>query len=341
MHLQSIAKFRGVAIVFVLASHCYPLAGLSFVSYTDRFLQTLITGGTSFFVFISGFLFYHVFFPRYGFRKFMRGKARKLVIPYLLLSIPPIIVLLHANARAQNLDWVHAYALPIVKSYALGWAHTTYWYIPFVMAMFALSPLHYRFVTLRLSTQLAITAVLFVVALFVQRPLEPGFIPQALVYFTPVYLIGILCAMHKDAIWAALKGREVILVALALAAAVLEVAVGRHGNYNKNPFDYGGVDLMLVQKTILCIAMMVWLHRFEATKNRTLDLLAATSFSLFFINPYVISFLFKIKLHFGLTGLTPWAAFCVASVLVVLFSVSIAVAVKKAVPKYSAYLTGY
>jgi uncharacterized membrane protein YozB (DUF420 family) len=64
--------------------------------------------------------------------------------------------------------------------------------------------------------------------------------------------------------------------------------MGDIGNYHKDMFIYDGIDLMLIQKIMLCLFFMVWLHRFEDHRNIVLDTLAETSFAIFFLHGYAI-----------------------------------------------------
>jgi len=71
MHLRSFEYFRAVAIVLIVIGHTYDISGWQIDSFGDRVLANLISGGTSLFVFISGFLFHHVFYPKFVYRKLM------------------------------------------------------------------------------------------------------------------------------------------------------------------------------------------------------------------------------------------------------------------------------
>ena len=51
-------------------------------------MPALITGGTAYFVFISGFLYRQVFYGRTSYGAFMRKKALYVGLPYLVLATP-------------------------------------------------------------------------------------------------------------------------------------------------------------------------------------------------------------------------------------------------------------
>src|SRR5690606_16340567 len=87
-----IEYFRAVAIVLIVCGHTY---ALSWTHFADEDPQTrvtwlnlipaVITGGTAYFVFISGFLYRQVFYGRATFGEFMRKKALYVGLPYLVL----------------------------------------------------------------------------------------------------------------------------------------------------------------------------------------------------------------------------------------------------------------
>jgi len=59
--IKSIEYFRAIAIILIVAGHLL-LAGIESSYLFELAIQNIIFGGTTLFVFISGFLFHHVFF---------------------------------------------------------------------------------------------------------------------------------------------------------------------------------------------------------------------------------------------------------------------------------------
>ena len=97
VYLNSISYFRAIAIIAIVAGHCFDAAGIEFDSFLSRLMSTIVTGSSSLFVFVSGFLFHHIFCQKFAYRPFIRSKFHKILVPYLLLGIVPIIgfVVLH------------------------------------------------------------------------------------------------------------------------------------------------------------------------------------------------------------------------------------------------------
>ena len=56
-------------------------------------IRNVLTGGTALFVFISGFMFHHVFFDSFKYQKFVMAKVKNVLVPYLILASLAIAVL--------------------------------------------------------------------------------------------------------------------------------------------------------------------------------------------------------------------------------------------------------
>ena len=65
MYLNIINHFRAFEIIFIVLGHCSGLANFTFDNAYSHTFENFILGGTTFFVFISGFLFHHVFYGKF------------------------------------------------------------------------------------------------------------------------------------------------------------------------------------------------------------------------------------------------------------------------------------
>lgn len=59
--------------------------------FYNKVIYNFINGGTGMFVFISGFLFYSVFYKKFEYKNFIKKKFQNVYIPYLLLSSITIV----------------------------------------------------------------------------------------------------------------------------------------------------------------------------------------------------------------------------------------------------------
>lgn len=351
--LNSFSYFRAVAIILIVAGHCFELMAVNKNTQLEKLLFSLIDGGSALFVFISGFLFYHVFYKKYNFIKFVKHKFIKIFIPYLVIGIP--ISLFYV---LKQKTWYSGFFLPdgigIFNTYIepLFWYIVTgkmlgpYWYIPFIMLMFMLSALHIRFIELSLKNQLVITLIFTVMATIVHKPAfdQPSTFPL-IIYYTPFYLIGIMCSMNKESIYLTLKGKEYFLVLALIIFAYGESFVGSSGNFTRDFFLFNHLNLMLfqnfmlVQKIILSIFFLIFLHRFEHKNFRSLKVVANTSFAIYFLHIFIILAINKLNLQSLFDD--SWIRF----LLLVLFNISIctffALGLKKVFGAKSSYLIGY
>ncbi len=353
MYINSLNYFRAIAILFIVAGHCLGISDFSFSTIGSKTIYNIIAGGTTPFVFISGFLFHHIFSKNFVFKTFYLKKIKFVFLPYVLLALIPILLSVFAKDHTATTPNYYSptgqglfsqYLIPILKHYATGSMFIGYWYIPFVMIVFACAPLHIRFINLSTQTKGTITAILFIIALFIHRPLlytSTIAIFQAVLYFTPVYFIGILSSENKELIYKKFKNKEIYVLLLVIGIALAQTLIGKEGSYNKLPLHYDGIDLMLLQKSILSIFFMVWLHRFERKKIKVLKSLADASFGIFFVHCLVIIVVIKTKklLHFSFPPNNPLIYILIVCGIT-LFSFAIVHVIKKITPKYSRYFIG-
>jgi len=348
MFVNSINHFRAVAIVIIVAGHVYAMKGQLGDNLFEAIFVNITVGCTSLFVFISGFLFWIVFYKNYKFQKFIKSKAYNLLIPYSILSILPILFLFTKDPSTWNQFFapsgegiLQEYVKPFSLYYLTGNFMVAYWYIPCIFIVFAMSPIHLSFLKMNNIVQISIIFILFLISLFIHRPVDNINIIHSVIYFTPFYLFGMWCALHRDMIYAFFEKREIFLFIIVILLATIQALMGDVGNYHKEIFAYDGIDLMLLQKITLCLFFMVWLHRFENKRHFILDVLAKTSFAIFFLHPYMIFLIaglqpnvaapmhFEAAYYFAL--IIPVIAICVASALLA----------KRLLQSSSRYLIGY
>jgi surface polysaccharide O-acyltransferase-like enzyme len=108
MYLQSIHNFRALAILIIVMGHMYAYGLMSEDAITLTIINFL-TGATALFVFISGFMFHHVFFDSFKYQKFVMAKVKNVLVPYLILSSLAIAVL---YTREGGFFRFHFYGVP-------------------------------------------------------------------------------------------------------------------------------------------------------------------------------------------------------------------------------------
>lgn len=341
MHLSSINHFRGLAIFIIVAGHCMELADFHYVSVYGVTLSNLVTGGTSLFVFISGFLFHHVFIKNFHYVTFMLKKVKYVLLPYIIMSFLPLLYVAYfGNLAGVDLsDKVFKFCYGLFTGYLLP----AYWYIPFAMILFLISPFHIWFVRQNKSSKIMITVALFFVSLFLHRAGKTVGVPviQSVVYYTPVYLLGILVSEFKHEVFKFLERKVLLLFGLTVLIALIQSFIGHEGNYCKDPFVYGGIDLMLIQKVLLVLFVWALFMKYEGREFKLLDLFAKNSFGIFFLHAILLMIYTKVK---DLTGYTfegnSFFNYLLVSLTVFITSYYLVVLIKKVIPGYSRFVIG-
>ena len=152
MRLNYFDNFRAAAILFIVAGHSYSLWYID--SLPEKLMANIITGGTSLFVFISGFFFHHTFYKKFEYREFIKKKIKNVLAPYLILSTLAFFIIIITLEKGffqidgYSSDFLEYFSLYSKYLYS-GRVLTAYWYIPFIMFTFALSPIFLKFIELR------------------------------------------------------------------------------------------------------------------------------------------------------------------------------------------------
>lgn len=147
-------------------------------SFYGKVFANLMTGGTTFFVFISGFFFHHVFYQKFQYKQFILKKVSNVLLPYTLLTIAGIVCFVfylghppHADTFITNqLNNWHQYIRLGILYWGTGSILDAYWYMPFIMIIFALSPLFIKQIQLPTKVQVGLFLFLLCISSLVYRP---------------------------------------------------------------------------------------------------------------------------------------------------------------------------
>ena len=78
-----------------------------------------------------------------------------------------------------------------------------------------------------------------------------------------------------------------ISISIAFFQAVFEPEI--IGNFHKPAFEIGRFDILILQNIGLCLFFMVFLDKFEKVYYKIIDLVANSSFAVFFIHPIILA----------------------------------------------------
>lgn len=350
--------FRAIAIVLIVTGHAFDLAWTRASSEHSLdsipllgFVSALVNGGTIYFVFISGFLYRHVFYERVGYGEFMRKKALHVGLPYLLLGsslaiLQMLISGFHVTIMKHGLYLGENPFVDLLVQLATGAMMTGYWYIPFIFVIFLASPLFDRFAGLGPARQVAILVLALVVALWVHRPFENLNPVHSAAYFLVAYLFGIVMCQHRHRIMPVLRSWPAIVLSLAgllSVAAFQDLIVQQINILERAPGD--GLlplqfDWMIVQKFFGILAITGLAMRIGGGLSRPLGFLAANSFGIYFVHGIVLAAMSHaphwLSPHVG-ASIIDFLFYALGALAISLFAVS---AVKAATGRYSRYLIG-
>lgn len=338
--------FRGMVILLVVAGHAFEISNIKFDTFVERIVGNFINGATTSFVFLSGFLFHHVFYKKFNYIEFMKGKTLNVFIPYALLSSVAIIITIISGRHYSSYfdipqgEFLNGWAMSYGKYFFTGRVLTAYWYIPFIYCTFILSPLHIRFIKLNNNWQIMLIIAFYTLSAFMHRPVGNINLAQNVVYAVGPYLLGIWCSINKEAIYARYSDQEWLPFTAFFAILLIQASLGYSGNFHKPAFDWGGIDLMLLQKTALSIFLMTCLHRFESQHWWVLDSLASVSFAIFFIHPWFLRVInaYEKKISYNEEN---WLLYIVLTMTITLACSGIALLAKKFLGAKSRYCIGF
>ncbi len=337
-YLHDINIFRGVAIIFIVISHSITAGRWSITTPLDHFLESLLRNGTVFFVFISGFLFHHIYGETFRFKKFLLARTKNVLIPYVFLSLAPIALIIYSGDRQGHIPafFYDSGWSTLLLFLATGCTLAPYWYIPMAGLLYLMAPL---IIALSKKPYFPwVIIALIAVSAVIHRPpanINPF---HSLLYFLPIYMLGILFSMHRQALIAWLDTRILLLLAGVVFFALLQITMfDNSGNFHKKMLEITVIDVLLLQKLCFTGLIIAILNRLASWKFRLLAIAADYSFPIYFIH----SLLLDLIIRFG--GLSfngnLFTALLLATVLMIL-SVAIASLAKRVLGNASRYFVG-
>ena len=352
MYLNSFNYFRALACVLVVAGHTLIKTGLIINTTFELTILNIITGGSILFVFISGFLFHHIYYEKFDYQSFISLKFVKLIIPYTFIGIFSISYRIYTKSyssdecffpfRPIGTGLYNEIIVPAVKYYFSGNHITTHWFIPFIFLTFLLSPLHIYFIKLNKYFQLFFIFVLSIVSIFIHRPIHNFNTLQSLIYYSPIYLLGIFCSINQLTIYEKLRNKEYLLLVIIVFIAAVEWVSNDFGSYEKYIKPNGVIDLMFIQKVFMCLFFTVFLHRFENIKIHSLQILASASYPIFLFHPILIKI--TLDMFYKLTGnrlsIDSWTIYFIFTFFIIVFCVIIIKFIKLLISNKSSYILG-
>lgn len=273
--IEYIHDFRGMAALFIVATHTLSVFDWTSSSELGRVLKYLFANGTLFFLFISGFLFEYLsddirLLPYWG------KKLKFVVLPYLLVSIPAIWLFAFRMEREglregfyQQPGWMR-----VVELIVTGGHLAPFWFIPTVVCFYLASPVLRAL--FRRDAAFWLLLPLFLLPYFFDR--EPNPLLN-LVHFLPVWVLGMACCRFRNVVEIMLPRAWLGLTVVVVGLTVLELMT------TKGTHSYLGY----VQKCAMTLCLLAILIRGRRWASTLFSTLGTLSFGIYFLHSYVIS----------------------------------------------------
>jgi surface polysaccharide O-acyltransferase-like enzyme len=336
-YLGYVHSFRGFAILNVVAVHAFALAMLiprDWVGDPTAPLfvlsETLFHDSTVYFALISGLLFSSILRSR-GYQNFYRSKARYVLIPYIFCTI--LFSLMRWDETGTGiLAWPPSwsdYIDSILPNLMHGEAQFTYWYIPVLLILFAITPLLSVLTTAKSYAAIPAWLVMLAPLVFSHPDFGEGSSQIAagtVIYFAGAYTVGVYLGNHLETLLDRIAAYRNLLIASAVLSSALLVElqlaqVNRFGGYSLQE------SLFYVQKLSLAALVLLWLRTLEARQPRWLTYFADEAFSIYFLHVFFILLLADLSWEFlRNSAFLPWTIY-VSGPLYIAFALAMSVLV--------------
>lgn len=297
--LNYINVFRALAILLIVLGHCYFVDNRILGSICNE----IFDGGTVLFVFIAGFLFQHLSY-KYETKTYFKKKFINVVMPYLITSIPGIIICFYAHNINPFYELNKFIQIPIFLT--TGWIHNPpTWYIPMTCIFFALAPLllflekktfkQHRVLYILIPVLMLLTVIFPRVGVdnkllvhadysyWYKYLLELNIPFRGFVNLFSVYILGMYLSANKSLI-KSLYNRRFSLILAMLFTAAADVILQVKGIYHN----------ISLSKILLTLIVLGYLEHYDTQiiahekLNKIADIIAKYSFAIFFIHRYII-----------------------------------------------------
>lgn len=343
--LRYIHNFRGLAILAIVIGHVVPFLNWEINPTLYPFVLTITTNGSTYFVFIAGFLFQFLS-KKYEYKSYLVKKFYNVILPYLIVSIPGILLCLWKDKPFEPNSWVanvfSQWYIPekIIVLYLTGAHFFHFWFIPMIAIYYIFSPI---FIWIDRHPKIyAILPLMLILSLIIPRPEDNGIILQTSIHFISIYLLGMFCCHYRERVLSMMEKSWLICT----IAALILIAIENFWLYNSNNMIYF-LYINTLTKAIISVIAIYFFWRFDSVLtdrfHAIMENLANLSFGIYFVHGYVIYIYGIILKYLGLKTLLLAAnpiTFLLALSIVILWTIVLLLVIQKILKKRSRYVTG-
>lgn len=279
--IDYIHYIRGMAIFSIVTTHCNLF--IMDDSLIGKVWSEILKEWTAVFLLISGFLFQHLL-PRYQVKKFYFGRFKNVLLPYLIVSVPAMLIYFLGVKKEHN--WVdieklmlHSCLYVVIFFYATGSHLGPLWFIPMLFLIFLTSvPLKYLGENERLLKYAAFFSIGLI--FYTSRPTGDSNAFYSYIHFLPVYILGMFICQYKDVL-VRNNNKWYFLISFILLFSVRVF-------FDVTP------SVSILSKVFLFLFLCIILSSAERNIfTVTLSRLASASFSIYFIHGYFVGVIRK------------------------------------------------
>lgn len=336
-YLHYVHSFRGFAILNIVAIHAFAIAVAIPVDWDlDKpsplyvLNEMLLHDSTIYFALISGMLFSAILRSR-GYLRFYRNK-------FLYVLFPHIFCTVIFSAVRWNTSGTGVLALPsdladylgsILPNLVRGEAQFTYWYIPVLLIIFAVTPLLSSLTRARSYAAVPVWIVMLTPLVFSRPPFEEGILQVnagSVIYFSGAYTVGIFLGDGLEKrLYILSNWRGMMIVGAILTSALITVLmmneIDRFGGFSLRE------SLFYVQKLCIAFLVILWLRGRAEKQPRWLTYFADAEFSIYFLHAFFILMLAHVLWDYlSNPDFQPWSTYLMGPIyLAVALSLSMLV----------------
>lgn len=290
--LESLARLRGMAALFVVFGHAFNIGSLVPAHDVLGPLYISIASSTVIFVVIAGILFQMKAVPKLdagltSTGKILRKRWAELSGTYLTMGLLLAMIIGIKEGIRYDVNPL----VPALRAFLNGSMAHSYWYVPFFLLLMCLAPLHLMFSKLNLVVQTILIVLGLALSSIVHRP-DPFFALGAvhsLIYYLPVFWIGLVVGAHWQAVLSWVQGKELALAFVFLLLVGLQMEIGQKTVYlTRIGQNSDGIDLFVLQKVTVSMIFISIYHRTRNLELPVLDWISRHSLTIFFMHSPVL-----------------------------------------------------
>ena len=342
---------RGVAILYVIGVHArgfpsYWESAPHVYTFLDTFSDPSEGNGTTLFLFIGGFLFQHLTHQSFDFKKYLNQKFKVLILPYLIISLPLILIRLNTNFKSLSLpdDFYDRTVIHQVAHFLLTGSHLPpFWFISTIILFYFTAPLLHALDNRKFYTY--VFPFILLACMFTYRPDHNANPLLSYLHFIPVYIAGMWTSYFRNKFLSEDPKLFCSLLFLYAGICLAELAGWTHFPRNisfEDVLTQGKLvfNVYLLKALILCFLWLIFFYRLRHKQLPFLELLGTYSFGLFFVHYFFISITRKIFEFYNVPFDFSFLTYLIYFLLILMTSVVTVYFIKRITGRYSRYLIG-